>query len=254
MIQINRKAHYREFILGIVGVAVASLACSIGAGSGTATPLPIISPLPTYTPYPTLPALPTYTPYPTFAASAALPASYFDDFSDSESGWTQFVVAEGVTDYSNNTLRIIVNEVEFYRLSHITKEFSDSSIAVQVVSLDGPDDAEVGVICRYQDDDNFYLFSYTADGFYAIAIQTDGDFSLLSGERYMQSNAILKGNSANQLTVSCIGDTLSFYINGVKVSEVVDTTFSRGYVGLLAGTFEKDGTAARFDNFTVFEP
>ena len=41
---------------------------------------------------------------------------------------------------------------------------------------------------------------------------------LSNDDDYMESAAIQQGDTANEIMVSCIGDTLSFYINGVLIN------------------------------------
>ena len=38
------------------------------------------------------------------------------------------------------------------------------------------------------------------------------------------------------------------------LTEVTDTTFASGEVGLIAGTFDTPGTDVLFDDFTVYQP
>ncbi len=56
------------------------------------------------------------------------------------------------------------------------------------------------------------------------------------------------------MRVECEGNTLRLYANGHLLSEVTDSTFSNGYVGLgvtsLAGSYSE----AAFDNFVITAP
>ena len=182
-------------------------------------------------------------------------AVYYDDFSNSSSGWAQYEGSDGINDYSNDGYRILVNETEYFSWSIIDESFGDASIEVQVLGMGGPFDAEAGVVCRYQDDDNFYLTTITADGFYAIAEIVNGDFAVLSGGgEYIETGSINQGNASNALRVDCVGSSITLYVNGTLVDSVTDTSFISGDVGLVAGTFTEAGADISYDDFTVYNP
>ena len=62
------------------------------------------------------------------------------------------------------------------------------------------------------------------------------------------SNAVHPGKAANQVTVSAIGDRLSFMVNGVAVASQQDTLLQRGSIGVFAGG---DGNDVALDRLTV---
>lgn len=180
---------------------------------------------------------------------------YYDDFSSSSSGWAQYSGSDGINDYADGSYRILVNETEYFSWSIIDESFSDASIEVQVTAMGGPFDAEAGIVCRYLDDDNFYLMSITADGYYAISKFTSGDLTVLTGGgEYVQTDFINQGNSSNALRADCVGSSLTLYVNGTLVDSASDSSFSSGEVGLVAGTFTEAGADITFDDFTVYNP
>ncbi|KAA3643390.1 MAG: hypothetical protein DWQ07_23035 [Chloroflexi bacterium] len=180
---------------------------------------------------------------------------YYDDFSSTSSGWAQYDDFDGINDYADGTYRILVNDTEYFSWSIIDETFSDASIEVQVVGMGGPFDAEAGIICRYVDDNNFYLMTITADGFYAISKFVNNEFTALTGNGdYAESSLINQGNSSNALRADCVGSTLSLYVNGTLVDSVTDSSLTSGDVGLVAGTFTEPGSDIIFDDFTVYNP
>ncbi|MEN6483176.1 MAG: hypothetical protein ABFD29_13525 [Anaerolineaceae bacterium] len=58
----------------------------------------------------------------------------------------------------------------------------------------------------------------------------------------------------NYLRADCNQSDLTFYINGTKVLEGHDSSFTSGDVGLIAGTYEETGVDIFFDNFIVYKP
>jgi hypothetical protein len=70
----------------------------------------------------------------------------------------------------------------------------------------------------------------------------------------LPSDAIQTGSGMNHLRADCIGDQLFFYVNGRLLTQVSDSEFPSGDVGILAGTFNEPGVDIVFDNFVVVKP
>ena len=177
-----------------------------------------------------------------------------DDFSDTSSGWDRVNVSEGVTDYANGKYRIYVNSTDTDGWANPGLNFTDTVISVDATKMAGPDDNDLGVICRYQDIDNFYQFIISSDGFYGIARVVDGTQELIGETDLLPSDAIKLGNVTNQIQAKCVGSNLTLSINGEQIASFDDTTFTSGDVGLFAGTFSEPGTDIHFDNFKVTKP
>ena len=110
------------------------------------------------------------------------------------------------------------------------------------------------MICRHRDDQNFYYFVISADGYYAIGKVKEGEQSLLGQDAMRYSSAIKTGVAINHLRADCQGSTLRFYINQAPIALVEDFDFIEGDVGLLAGTLNEGGLDVLFDNFVVVHP
>lgn len=177
-----------------------------------------------------------------------------DDFSDPGSGWDSVRTDDGVTDYENDAYRIFVNTDNMDVWANPGLSFTDVRIEVDATKAGGPDDNDFGVICRYEDVDNFYFFIISSDGFYGIGKVLDGEQNLIGADSMDTSDAIRQGNATNHITAECVGSTLSLSVNGTHLQTVEDTDFASGDVGLLAGTYDEPGTDILFDNFVVTAP
>jgi hypothetical protein len=83
-----------------------------------------------------------------------------------------------------------------------------------------------GIWLRYQDANNFLAFLIRENGSFYVGRYQSAYLDLLP---WQQSDAIRRGDGAvNTLRVDIEGDAFSFYINGVFVGSVVDTTWSEG--------------------------
>lgn len=176
-----------------------------------------------------------------------------DDFAQSATGWDRLTTAEGTMDYDAGGYRLLVNapETNFWSTPH--KNFADVRMEVDTGKLGGPDENRIGLICRYSGSD-YYFFMFTSDGFYGVGIYTGGKAQLL-GQSELQADINIKtGLAVNHIRADCMGDMLSFYINGFPVATVKDATLKSGDVGLLAGTFTQPSVDVIFDNFVVLKP
>jgi hypothetical protein len=177
-----------------------------------------------------------------------------DDFSDMSSGWDRVEDEVGIADYADGVYRIFVDTDNTDAWANPGLDFSDTVIEVEATKVGGPDDNDFGVICRYEDIDNFYFFIISSDGFYATGKVMDGVQELMGTSSMEPDDAIKTGNVTNNIQVDCIGSTLTLYANGKHLTTVEDDTFASGDVGLLAGTFDSPGTDIHFDNFVVRQP
>lgn len=192
------------------------------------------------------------------AACAARPKSgevlLVDDFSNPDSGFNRQADADTITDYVGGEYKIEVFTPDLYVWSLAGPSFGDAVVEANARTAGGTENNLYGLICRRRDDDNFYFFSISADGYYAIGKLKDGQVTLLSSQVFEYSDKILTGPAANHIAATCAAQTLTLTVNGFKLSEVADADFSGGQVGLIALTFEDTSTDVRFDNLLVTGP
>ena len=223
------------------------------------TPTLTPSPTPTYTPVPP-PATPTLTPEPTRTplpteTPRLTPLPYFsDDFSDPNSGWDRVNYSERITDYQDGYYRIRVSNINSDAWANPYLNLSDTIVEVDTFWVGGPYDNDFGVICRYQDVDNFYFGAISSDGFAAIIHLLNGNYNVIGTDGMQPYPAIFQGDQLNHIRFDCIGSTLTLYANGHQLISVTDTSLRAGDVGLIAGTFDQGGVDIYFDNFVVYVP
>jgi len=177
-----------------------------------------------------------------------------DDFSDPSSGWNQVSTDQGATDYADGVYRILVNETNLDIWSKPGVEFGDVRIEVDAIKVGGDRDNRFGVICRAIDQNSFYTFVISSDGYFGIGKIKGEDYQLIGMDALQRSDAIKLGSEDNHIRADCIGKVLTLYVNGQWLTAVEDLEFALGGVGLIAGTYDKPGTDIRFDNFVVYQP
>lgn len=178
-----------------------------------------------------------------------------DDFSVTPNGWGTMGRSGGEIGFDYEGLTITVNTPNFMFWTVNGKQFSDSRIEVDAVLLEGPANDNFGVICRFSDNENFYAFVISHDGYYGIFKMVDGVIELATeNENLEYSDAIRQGGVVNHLSVSCDGEILSLTVNDVLLSQIQDSSFSEGQIGLIASAYEKPGVKVLFDNLEVYWP
>lgn len=179
---------------------------------------------------------------------------FSDDFSNSSSGWDRQRNTDGVTDYQNGRYLIEVDRANFDYFSNPSISLADGRVEVEATNSSEVEDNEFGVICRFQNKNNFYAGLISSDGYYGIFKVKGGEYQLLGMEVMPKSTAIKSGSEKNLIRLDCIGSNLRLFVNGVQLDERQDADFTKGDVGLLAGSYQVPGVKVLFDNFIVRKP
>jgi hypothetical protein len=185
-------------------------------------------------------------------------AIFSDDFEgDVDCGW-QLYSGRGVNEViEDGALRIETNQPGLIGWTLAGQQVDDVVISTRAQQIAGPDDNAYGIICRYQNPDNYYVFLISGDGNYAIGkFQSgrDGVEYLTGDGMYAPSELINTGQAINDIQASCIGSELTLAVNGIQLDSVTDPTFVLGDIGVGASTFQPGTTTIEFDNFQAFAP
>jgi|GEM_PF-2866619 len=192
--------------------------------------------------------------------------SLFDDFSSKAMGWEEY--ENGVT-----TLRV---EDGAYRFQHRGKggfekvfwpvDFIPVEAQFDMRAQEGAQDGTFGVFCQFQDQNNYYYLEVDLlDRKYVIYQVADGVLIPLTaqnevGQYWLDAVGLKPGVSdTNRFGVTCYPETITFFINGAWVDEVVvqqpvDTP-GLGAFFVYAFDFAGDeGYTVWFDNVELWEP
>ena len=105
--------------------------------------------------------------------------------------------------------------------------------------------------------DQGYLFQVTCDGYYRLwkwdgKVDEDGQATSLIN--WKQSPEIKSGaNQVNRLGVMVVNQKITLYINGVKVGETSDSSFSAGFIGAFVRSGASGNYTAKFDSMRYWE-
>ncbi|GAB4578521.1 MAG: hypothetical protein Fur0022_12560 [Anaerolineales bacterium] len=177
-----------------------------------------------------------------------------EDFSVLGGKWSRVRDEAGITDYEQGGYRIQVLQPNTQFWSRPGLDVQDVHIEVEAITLAGPQENLFGVICRYQDDRNFYFFLIGDDGFFVVGKYKNGAQSFIGMETFGFHPALQTSPSVDVFQVDCVGETLTLTVNELEIVTVQDRDFLSGDVGLIAGTLDVPGTDVLFDNFVVRKP
>ena len=210
-------------------------------------------------------------------AGELLYVTTFDAFNED---WQQYegrLSAQVTTDGQNAAMQITVDDVREGAFTLLDRMFSDFDLIVEARQTAGPEDLNApgfGVIFRHQNNDNFYSFLISSDGYYQVSRRRGGVDEALSD--WAETPLIHPGQAANTIRVIAQGHTFEFFINDEQVPlcltlwnpavpgecidsepvmQLVDDTFPpQGRIGLGARSFDQGGVMVAFDNLLVCGP
>ncbi len=185
-------------------------------------------------------------------------ALFQDDFGgEKDCGWALYNRGGAVVEIDEGVLRMSTSQPGQIWWTNPGQSFDDVIISTDVRQVSGPNDNAYGAICRYQNEENYYVFLISGDGYFTIGKYTSDSPSityLTENGEYQYSDVINQGNATNQIRASCIGQELSLAVNGITLATVTDPTFVIGDVGLAASTLEPGTVVVEFSDFRVVEP
>jgi hypothetical protein len=182
------------------------------------------------------------------------PVLFKDDFSDTLGNWATHSDSLSYAGYEQSGFRLWVDVPNYQFWSVPGLNFEDTLIYVRTLKLGGPDDNMFGVLCRYQDEENYYALVIGSDGYYGIFKTVAGEQALIGQEHMDYSDAIERGNGTNEIQAICQGDQLALFVNGASLLQVQDDSLSHGDVGLIISNFSEPGVDILFDDFIVLKP
>jgi immune inhibitor A len=178
---------------------------------------------------------------------------YQDDFESPCGSFISFILPDYSYGYKNGRYEIEIGleEVGIWGLAQ--QEFRDVAVEVDATFVEPKADTAMGIMCRVEDDYNYYSFEIRNDGTYTI-YGVDDDY-YVELQDWTESGAINTGAGAtNHLKAICNGDTLTLFINGDRVADVTVPQVSRGDIGFIAWTFKEPGILVAFDDLVASRP
>lgn len=177
---------------------------------------------------------------------------YQDDFT-SQGGWEVGEDPDNRIAVENGELLMKVGELDTLLFTTAGQDLGSVRVEATVRSTGSPDGG-FGMICHFEDADNFYLGGITADGRYAITRWLDNEATVLtdaSGGRWQESANVPTGQASYRVALQCTDETLTLYVNGVEVASVLDANFTAGDIGVFTQSSDSAAAEAFFDDLRV---
>lgn len=126
-------------------------------------------------------------------------------------------VSNGSTPVQGAALAVTYGSPETNKVawSVLDRTYRDMDLRVTAQRVSGPLDNQLGVMFRYRDDENFYVFRISSDGYYSLEKVQDGIPQTIS--EWGLSDMVRQGDAANTVRVVARGDAFRFYVNGQPV-------------------------------------
>jgi hypothetical protein len=160
--------------------------------------------------------------------------------------------SQGGLSFSEGGYRIQVDAADWSYWGMIERNFGNVTIEVTATQLGGPEDNEIGILCRAANLNEFYYGVVTSTGSYWIGHKTATEFQILTDIPTQGSAAINRGNEQNTIRLDCDANDIRLYANSILLAEVngiLETPAGR--IGLLAASHQEGGVDILFDNFIV---
>lgn len=200
---------------------------------------------------------------PTLLLALSLPAAaaerpvFADDFSSEASGWTNTQVADhkarGIALYNGSGgYQMTPVADDTFGIMPAPKQAATGDVRVEAALFlyTGVGNGTAGVVCRHQDNDNFYAFLVT--GGHRAAI-----LKIHAGQSTPLATTQFKGTMPNMADVRigarCDGAALKLTLDGKVVAEASDAALTGGRTGLIVMGEKTAGTNAVFDDFKLFQ-
>lgn len=176
------------------------------------------------------------------------------EFDDTE-GWYVITIPE--TDkyeatYQNSRVYIQVDQRDT-TVYMVYTDFvpADVRVDTSAETVFGTNRNNISLVCRATDA-GWYEFSMNSGGLWFIWKYDNGQYTELARGA---SRAINMQKAANELTATCIGTELTFYVNQTKMGSVRDNRFKDpGQVGVSVSTFDIPNVGVEFDWFVASVP
>jgi hypothetical protein len=130
----------------------------------------------------------------------------------------------------------------------------DMCVTMTTIQSGDPVEAKAGLIFWYVDVNNFYVFELSPNGMASVWRRQRGKW--LEQVAWREAAGANKGDAAiNELRVTTVGDTATFYVNGQQFEELEGTAPENGQqIGLFAASPPTGQARFGFDNLKVTKP
>lgn len=188
-------------------------------------------------------------------APTVAPVAFTDAYTDPTSGLEEDEGDWGHTGYTAGRFVVDLAPYGGPLYDYYADEVLPDKFAIEArAGYTGAADNGYGLIFRVTDEEDFYTFRISGDGFYTVE-RTQGE-DLITLIDWTASDLILTGEgAANLLTVAGDSDRYTLYINGRQADAFTDDAFRQGAFGVITDNFDEGAPASFFfDDYKMGQP
>ncbi len=184
--------------------------------------------------------------------------TFGEEFSSNRNDWSEgfFEDEYGTINYTVNGLYawdvVATKGVSQKSWATAAPYVDDFTVTVESTHVGGAEDASYGLLFRIADIDNLYYFCISDVGYYYAGLLQNGEWTTLID---WTETSTINVNSLNTLKVVGEGDKFTFFVNGIMVDSVRDSSHPSGTAGLSIELYNAgDESSFEFDNFVLSSP
>lgn len=172
------------------------------------------------------------------ADKVGLPPASFESYSGK---W--LIKADATAPSRPNVLAQVATSETWPGIVVKNSNFNDGTIGVKFKTVSGQEDQAAGIIFRYKDPGNFYVFRANADEDNVVL------FKFVKGHRSEVRGARVKvpHNTWCTLSLQAVGNKITCFFNGQELFTAENDLYTRGKIGL----WTKADSVTYFDNLVA---
>ena len=182
------------------------------------------------------------------APTARSTSLYSTDFADGAAAWNVNGGTFGMEDGVYRS-RAVTEKTKLSRTVVGEKTWSDYRVTARMkLGQTAHNRADYGIVARYQDPNNYYIFLYKVEAKkFTIETKIKGKLKTVAEAPFE-----LDAASWHEFQVTVVGENLSVTVDGKPVMQVTDAEFTAGPAGLLS--YWADVACNRFEVASVVGP
>ncbi len=185
-----------------------------------------------------------------------------DNFTDPSSGWGTAQIGDSSIRYGNGRyILTAVGDVPVWGTSG--KDMANGVAEIQARLTNVPSNVNadsgwdnygyVGMVARWQDRDNYYVFMVSPNGQYAIYHLLNSNLEWDTHWTQAPSDVVPLGLHLRTLRLTADGPVLRFYVGGRLTGVVPQAIWDHGQIGVIAGPMTGNNkVTASFQNFNAW--
>ena len=187
-----------------------------------------------------------------FVPGAFAQDAYYDDFSQSTSGWLVYEDTYARYQYTGGEYVVAMKQPNVARWSWAPTTAVPSSFLLEVTARASGAGGMYGLVWG-QDDNNLTALWVSPDGWYAVYPYSAGRWSqaLVTPSRH---SSIRTGSSSNHFEVTVDGPTVRIAVNGASLTTLSHTSGTISRVGVIVSSGTGSAFKAVFDGFRFASP